>query len=886
MYLKGLYLYLCLSLLVYEATAQQHVTVHGFVKDSLANPITAASISVIAKNGAGIAFSRSDGRGYFSCVAPHDSLAIKVTALGYEQLVLPIPGNKDQPFNIILKKKVTLLKEVNITSKKKISLESDTLKYNVKAFQDQNDRTIGDLIERLPGIKVDEKGVISYNGKPISKVYLDGDNLLEGRYRLATANVPVNAVMQVQVIERDQPIKALNGYVVTNNVSLNLKLTDSARAITINTGQVALGNKAYSAELSNLILKANIKSINSFKTNNTGENLEHENAEIGVSFNRETSLKTPVSLLALTGAGAPMLAEKYYLKNNDNSINTNALLKLKSDWSLRLNMATLQLKRKYDFNNTADYFIGTDTISYNEIQNHLHRLNQWQVEGQLEKNSKRIYIKSLTRLALPDWKKKGSTIQNGQELTQQLANGYSSLSNETDMVKAFGPNKVLQYNSLVQYYNSNEDLQIFPGVQANMVNNNVAYLKLNQQVQTKSFFMNQMATVKTKFNKVILSVSMGASFERNKLNSGIYKTDSTNLVMQIGEGFKNALTFNNLGLFAKAAAIYPLEKGSISMEAMPTFNFITYDGIIKTVNRNRYFSPNPVIDIRKGVGRYSEFNLRFVKRTAFGELADIYAGNILVNYREFNSNKSPLPKTDLNTLTLRYNYRRPIAMLFYNLNFNYERTKKNFINAFEIDKGLTKSTAIGYENRSHKYTLSSYASKYLFFAGLSLSLNAEATLEKGYTFYNNAISPISVKNINVATTLRKKISTAVTVSVSAETGKFINDQNTINQNIRNTTQVQKFKAIWEHNINTQLSYHFTYNFSLYKELQQQAVPNHFLDFNLKYTPAKWKSYFELQGINVTGENLYKQISISTNQLSVVQVPLRMRTILLKYYFTF
>ncbi|TCD16860.1 hypothetical protein EZ456_23905 [Pedobacter psychrodurus] len=889
MYLKHFLATWALLLSIILASAQQTFTINGVVKDSLAVPLDVATIAIVTKNGSGLAFTNTNQQGVFSCKLQtnDNSLSIKVTAMGYEQKIVPISSYTSQSYTIILKKKVNLLKEIKVTSLKKVSLVSDTLIYNVKAFKEQNDRVIADLIGRLPGIKIDDKGAISYNGKPISKVYLDGDNLLDGRYKLATNNVPVNAVEQVQVIERDQPIKALNGYTVTNNVALNLKLTDSARAITINTGHVGLGNKAYTGEFNNMFFKTKIKSINNLKANNLGDNLESENADIGVSYNNEAMLKTTTRFLSVASSETPSLDEKYYLMNNDYAGNINVFLKLKADWTLRFNLATLQLKRKYNFNNSVNYFLNQDTIRYTEIQNHLHTLEQWQIQNQVEKNSNTIYVKSLTKLDMPKWKKDGSTIQNEQLLEQNLPTSYLSVSNETNVIKALGINNIVQYNSLVQYYSANERLNVMPGLYQDMINNGENYLSLEQQVQTKNIFINQSATYKTKFNKFILSAAIGLSYDANKLVSNLYRTDSLSDVAAVGDGFKNDVKFNNLGLFGRASATYLLEKGAIIAEATPTLSFIDFNGKTNIINKeNRYFLLNPAIDFRKNLGRYSEISFRYAKQTTFGEVADIYPGSILTNYREFNFNQTTLPKTDINSANIRFGFRKPLAMLFYNFNVGYDRTQQNFINSFIIDNGLTKSTAINFNNIAKKYALGGNISKYLYFASLNVSANASGSLQQGFNFYNNEILPFTVKNIATTLTARKKIFNKITVSVSGEWARVINEQKTLYGKITNTTHIEKLKAIWQHQLNQTLSYNLTYSYTSYKQQLQQAVQNNFLDMTVKFAPLKLKSFFELQCINLINQNNYRQLNSTSNQLMVFDVPLRARTFLLKYTFSF
>ncbi|WP_316819176.1 carboxypeptidase-like regulatory domain-containing protein [Pedobacter nyackensis] len=886
-------LFLIFYLLFSASQLSAQTSISGLVKDSIGDPVEGASVTIVDKDGAGIVFEKTDHKGVFKCRFQNTSaqFSIKITALGYQQSIVPFAGSTDERYVIILKKIVRQLQEVVIKSDSKISLSSDTLKYNVKAFADKNDRVIADLIGRLPGIQVDEKGAISYNGKRINNVYIDGDNLLSGRYRLATNNVPVGAVAQVQVIERDQPVKALNGYVVANNVSLNLKLTDSARTMSINTGHIGLGNKAYHAELNNLIFQQKLKGINNLKTNNIGENLEIENADIGLSGNvSEMNLRSPRPYLSMQNETLPAIAEQYYLMNNDNAANINTLFKFKTDWSMRLNVATLQLKRKNRYYNRLNYFLpGADTISYDEAQNSTFKLNHWQVQAQVEKNSNSIYLRSVTRIDIPKWDRIGNTAQNGQGFKQNQPSSYSSLSNETNLIKALGVSNILQYNSLLQYYKLNEALTILSGIQENIVNDSIGYLKLDQHARTRNIFINQSVTYKTKFDQFILSASFGLLYERNKLNSVLYKTDSSMVISSVGNQFNNDVVFSNLGFFGKVSAIYLFEKrSSVSIEASPTYSFIHYTGQKKAASgKNAWFLPNPIVEFRKRTGNYAETNFRYSRQTEFGQVNDIYQGTMLVNYRQFNFNDAPLPKTNINSMGLRYAYRKPLKMFFYNLNFNFDQTKQNFINTYTLDSGLTKSVAIDFKNRTDRYALSANLSKYLFFLSTNVSASGNLSLQKGNSFYNGQISPYHSYVVSFSGTARRKVFSKATVSVTAETGKFINEQKISGSAVtKNATDLKKIKVEWQHNLTTQLLFGVSYKFSWYKQSLQNPVANYFIDLNLKYTPAKWKSYFELNGINLINQAVYKQIVFNSNQLSVFQMPLRARTVLLKYAFSF
>ena len=93
------------------------------------------------------------------------------------------------------------LKEVTVCGAP-ITRQGDTLSYKVDAFATKQDRVISDVLKKLPGIEMASNGQVSYEGKPISKFYINWLDLLESRYTLASDNLPADAVQSVLVLEQ------------------------------------------------------------------------------------------------------------------------------------------------------------------------------------------------------------------------------------------------------------------------------------------------------------------------------------------------------------------------------------------------------------------------------------------------------------------------------------------------------------------------------------------------------------------------------------------------------------------------------------------------------------------------------------------------------------
>ena len=194
---------ICLLLLLGGMTNLCAQTVlSGKVSNKSGEPLQ-ANISVLAVGSSLIkGFTVTNGKGEFALryTGKEDSLVLVVSGMligKHERKV----RNVTQRLDISIEEKTFKLKEVAVKAMK-IRRDNDTLNYLVNAFAGQDDRVIGDVLKKMPGIEVSDNGNISFTGKPINKFYVEEMDLLQGRYGLATNNIPAKAVSVVQVLER------------------------------------------------------------------------------------------------------------------------------------------------------------------------------------------------------------------------------------------------------------------------------------------------------------------------------------------------------------------------------------------------------------------------------------------------------------------------------------------------------------------------------------------------------------------------------------------------------------------------------------------------------------------------------------------------------------
>jgi hypothetical protein len=218
------------------------ITIEGKVLDSLAKPISFASIILKNKDGGVLGFTRSNNNGEFKLLSKTETLPynLEITSIGFQKQSILIQV-KQKNYTITLQEGTINLPTFTVKNKPILTSQGDTLNYKTSDFADKQDRSIGDVLKKMPGIEVADNGKVSYNGKGISNLYIDGDNVLDDKYNIATKAIPHGAVDKVQVIEKDQPVKMLRKNNTSDNVALNLVTTAEAKLKLIGDAKVGGG---------------------------------------------------------------------------------------------------------------------------------------------------------------------------------------------------------------------------------------------------------------------------------------------------------------------------------------------------------------------------------------------------------------------------------------------------------------------------------------------------------------------------------------------------------------------------------------------------------------------------------------------------------------------
>ncbi|MEZ5033948.1 MAG: outer membrane beta-barrel protein [Chitinophagaceae bacterium] len=246
--------YFLLSLFLFSTTlisAQQTGSVSGIAFDTISQqPITGVTVSVLSqKDSSLISFSMTDNDGKFSIThIPNGQYRVLMTHVQYHNSNVYFAITDEQKninlSKIIMNDKTKVLDEVVVASEAPpVTLVGDTIQYNAGSFKTKPNANVENLLKKLPGVKVEKDGTVKAQGEKVTKVLVDGKSFFGNDPKIATKNLPADAVDKVQVFDKKSEMADMTGFDDGNTEkTINLKLKKSKKKGQFGKITVGAGN--------------------------------------------------------------------------------------------------------------------------------------------------------------------------------------------------------------------------------------------------------------------------------------------------------------------------------------------------------------------------------------------------------------------------------------------------------------------------------------------------------------------------------------------------------------------------------------------------------------------------------------------------------------------
>lgn len=205
------------------------VKLQGVVKDSLNNPLELANVVAINQETKALeSYAITDEKGKFTLpLGKNGTYNMQVSYIGLKTFEETLTTT-----DVDITKEYTLqadnaLDAVELTFEMPVIVRGDTLIYNADSFKTGSERKLEDILENLPGVEINEDGQIEVEGKVVNKLMVNGKDFFDGDTKLASKNIPSNAVDKIQVLRNYAEVGQLSS--VRNNqdnVAINIKLKE------------------------------------------------------------------------------------------------------------------------------------------------------------------------------------------------------------------------------------------------------------------------------------------------------------------------------------------------------------------------------------------------------------------------------------------------------------------------------------------------------------------------------------------------------------------------------------------------------------------------------------------------------------------------------------
>ncbi|NER16081.1 carboxypeptidase regulatory-like domain-containing protein [Spongiivirga citrea] len=221
--------FLCVALLFVASIAQAQIKIEGFVRDSLKTPLELANVIAInQKTKALESFGITSEAGRYRLeLTTNATYEIQISYVGMKTLKEVVTTKEVDIKKDFIMTPDNALDEVEVIYEMPVQVKGDTIVYNADSFKNGSERKLEDVLEKLPGVEINEDGQVEVEGKVVNKLMVNGKDFFDGDTKLATKNIPSKAVDKIQVLRNYSEVGQLRG--VTNNqdnVALNIKLKE------------------------------------------------------------------------------------------------------------------------------------------------------------------------------------------------------------------------------------------------------------------------------------------------------------------------------------------------------------------------------------------------------------------------------------------------------------------------------------------------------------------------------------------------------------------------------------------------------------------------------------------------------------------------------------
>lgn len=718
-----------LLLPVYCIAQKEHNTIIGKVVNHRDEPIEGANIKLLVKDTSGIiiGFSFSDKLGQFSLKLPNavNPLYLQISYVGYITQTILVTDSIVQAVNrFLLHPLAGELPEVHVIADRGITKRGDTTSFKVSYFAKGNEENITDLIKRLPGFQLDESGSLLFNGKRISAVLVEDDDLFGRNYAKLINNASTYGIEKVEVIENYKNIDKLeNSILAGKQTVVNLKYKKMGIS---NFGEAKLGYAPFSdqheVKLSLTSLSKKVKGITIGNKNQIG-NLTHslygvyneQGIANGLASDQSAGIEHISTDLGIPSVQPININRNRIFDNNSSLISANLLLKPVKKVIFKSNYAFVADNYIQGYRNTITYLNALLPNTITEDYQINKKLSSLYADGELSINWKPIHQ---TRINYTIAGSSATQLSNGffqSRPLQQSVDNCNRLANisilHTTILKA---NSYLNIKYLFQKSNSNGIYQFNNPLEDTvfMITANTKVLQQNITNDQEAHFFSLNWLKKT--SNWDWSASLHQTNKTFTPATKAFFTSTSNQVTGMPDAFNVQSNIRIQESLLNLAASREFNK-RLKIDLNTKINYLQYQYGLKADRKQDHallFLPGIALGWRIANAQTLRINTALI--AGLPGLAQLNSASRITHVNGIASGSTALNIRRGWELELNYNWYDPTEKkIILNISSGYTNTPNIYNNNFSVRGLYVFSDLTPFFNNNHNYYLNSTVEKNL-----------------------------------------------------------------------------------------------------------------------------------------------------------------------------
>lgn len=602
--------------------------ISGTITDAFTKEPVPSAIVYVYNGNKLTCYTVADSKGMYSIAPKGEYSHIVFYQMGYNQSKVTFSSQPQVDIikNVSLTESVQMLKSITVKPVA-VKIDADTVTYDISTFKKREDKTLAQVLNRLPNVKVTSNGGVTINGQQINKLYIEDMDLLGGRYGIAIRNIRADDIASINVYHNHQPVKALKQVEISNGHALNIKLKEKAKSkwllsIGLQAGASSENEMLYSAKFNAMNFSSESQTIITAKTDNTGEDIITETAlhNIKPGVYSLDEFKYGIKDLFYVHSSVLPIDKNLYYNNNSNAATISNLKKINKENDIKgtLVITTDRIDDNIDISKV--FYPKDEDAIYIADSSHLHK-NNVAISGDITytSNKDKRYIENILKYRVYFDDASGKIWGSGNNYTQNYELPKYSISNDIEIIANRFGKKALRLNA--KFIFTNQDQQMVVGHKEHVEGfENKTFV---QEINSKSFEGDMFAKLSKRKNSITYSLTPGIKLGNNNYKSIFSpKSDST---------------FNDIKLFTIQPYLRPEivmnnHKLNINLHFPLT---IRYD--ILSSKNNFYLLYSPLLAIKYKIGNDLTLNIRGTANNNIGDIEYMANNYIYAGYRDFKA---------------------------------------------------------------------------------------------------------------------------------------------------------------------------------------------------------------------------------------------------------